>query len=106
MECNITTALYLIVTKLLSKATAEQEHNVNRNIFRLNRLNVRTKDGSSLLHMAANVDTPVDEFNTSDICRCRLYVPLSVMFEYDDIFSLFIHSFSSLSLMAALSKSP
>ena len=74
MDCNVTTALYLvtITTKLLSKATAQQEQNVYRHVFKLNRLNVRTKEGSTLLHLAASVDTPVDEFHTVDICR---YLP-------------------------------
>ncbi len=71
MDCNITTALYLItiVTKLLPKINSDQEHTIYRHIYKLNRLDVRAKDGSTLLHMAANVDTPVDEFHTSDICR-------------------------------------
>ena len=71
MDCNITTALYLIVivTKLLSKSDDVQEQTVYRHIFRLNRLDVRTKEGATLLHLAASVDTPVDEFHTSDICR-------------------------------------
>jgi len=82
MDCNITTALYLIVivTKLLSKSDDVQEQTVYRHIFRLNRLDVRTKEGATLLHLAASVDTPVDEFHTSDICRfpcastCKLLI--------------------------------
>ena len=79
MECNITTALYLIVitTKLLTKADPSQEQLVYRHIFKLNRSNVRTKDGSTLLHLAASVDTPVDEFHTSDICRYSVLAPPS-----------------------------
>lgn len=71
MDCNVTTALYLvtITTKLLSKATPQQEQNVYRHVFKLNRLDVCTKEGSTLLHLAASVDTPVDEFHTVDICR-------------------------------------
>jgi Fem-1 family protein b len=73
MDCNVTTALYLvtITTKLMSKASPQQEHNIYRHVFKLNRLNVRTKEGSSLLHLSASVDTPVDEFHTVDICRCK-----------------------------------
>lgn len=76
MDCNVTTALYLvtITTKLMSKATSQQEHNIYRHVFKLNRLNIRTKEGSSLLHLAASVDTPVDEFHTVDICRCNYVV--------------------------------
>lgn len=71
MDSNVTTALYLITiaTKLLPKASSKQEHNIYRHVFKLNRLNVRTKEGSSLLHLAASVDTPVDEFHTIDVCR-------------------------------------
>lgn len=71
MDCNVTTALYLvtITTKLMSKATQQQEHNIYKHVYRLNLLDARTKEGSSLLHLAASVDTPVDEFHTSDICR-------------------------------------
>ncbi|KAI9561961.1 Fem-1-like protein B [Daphnia sinensis] len=82
MDCNVTTALYLvtITTKLLSKATSQQEHTIYRHVFKLNRLNVRSKEGSSLLHLAASADTPVDEFHTVDICRfpcastCKLLI--------------------------------
>lgn len=82
MDCNVTTALYLvtITTKLIGKASPQQEHNVFRHVFKLNRLNVCTKEGSSLLHLAASVDTPVDEFHTIDICRfpdastCKLLI--------------------------------
>jgi len=75
MDCNITTALYLIVivTKIVCKLDAAQEQIVYRHIFRLNQLDVRTKVGSTLLHLAASVDTPVDEFHTSDICRFYLF---------------------------------
>ena len=47
MDCNVTTALYLvtITTKLLVKASPQKEHNVFRHVFKLNRLNVRTKEG-------------------------------------------------------------
>jgi len=71
MDCNIVTSLYVIVivTKLLPKATSEMEQSIYRNVFKLNRLSLRTKDGLSLLHLVVNVDTPVDEFHTSDICR-------------------------------------
>lgn len=82
MDCNVTTALYLvtITTKLLGKAGTDHEHQVFKHVYRLNRLDARTKEGSTLLHLAASVDTPVDEFHTSDICRfpcaatCKLLV--------------------------------
>lgn len=71
MDCNITTALYLVAisTKMLAKATSQQEHGILKQIFRLNQLDVKTKDGSTLLHLASNADTPVDEFHTADVCR-------------------------------------
>ena len=74
MDCNVTTALYLVTisTKLSNKATPEQETKLRKHVFQLKVLNVRTKEGSSLLHLAASADTPVDEFHTSDICRSTL----------------------------------
>lgn len=32
-------------------------------------LNMTTKDGKTLLHLAVNADTPVDDFHTNDVCK-------------------------------------
>lgn len=71
MDCNLTTALYLVTisTRLLPNATSQQEHAILKQIFKLNKLDIKTKDGSTLLHLASNADTPVDEFHTADVCR-------------------------------------
>lgn len=82
LDCNVRTALYLITiaTRLLGRATLDEQHLIRRHVFTLNRLDVRAKDGSSLLHLAANGDTPVDEFHTSDICHfpCAVTVKLLI----------------------------
>lgn len=87
MDCNVTTALYLVTisTKLLPKATPHQEHSIYRHVFKLNRLDVRTKEGSSLLHLAASVDTPVDEFHTVDVCRYKQPIGFIVTKIYNSI---------------------
>lgn len=38
-------------------------------IFTLNKMGVRLRDGQTLLHLAVNGVTPVDDFHTSDVCR-------------------------------------
>lgn len=71
MESNLTTTLYLItiLTKLLKNCSEEEVFNVKRMVFALNHLNVTLKDGQTLLHLACNSETPVDDFHTNDICK-------------------------------------
>lgn len=71
MECNLTTTLYLltILTKLLKKCDDEERFNVSRMVFILNQLNCTLKDGQTLLHLACNSETPVDDFHTNDVCK-------------------------------------
>lgn len=71
MENNLTTTLYLltIITKLLKDCTEEEKFNVNRMVFTLNQLNIKLRDGQTLLHLACNGETPVDDFHTNDICK-------------------------------------
>lgn len=74
-ELNITTALYLctIITKLLKSETLKvSKSDINLSyklIFTLNQMNLKLRDGQSLLHLAVNGITPVDDFHTSDVCR-------------------------------------
>ncbi|KAG7210254.1 hypothetical protein KM043_011802 [Ampulex compressa] len=75
MESNITTTLYIltILTKLLTlnenryeKSEINKAHQL---VHKLCALQVRLKDGQTLLHLAVNADTPVDDFHTNDVCK-------------------------------------
>ncbi|XP_058063001.1 protein fem-1 homolog B isoform X2 [Anopheles bellator] len=74
-EMNIVTVLYLItiITKLLRlervERTEEQTHQIYRQIYQLNQMMVRLRDDQTLLHLAVNGVTPVDDFHTDDVCR-------------------------------------
>ncbi|XP_064474971.1 protein fem-1 homolog B-like [Ornithodoros turicata] len=70
LEANLYTALYLlvIVTKLRF-SSPEEEHELHRLVYRLARLKRTTKDGSTLLHLCVNSETPVDDFHTKNVCR-------------------------------------
>lgn len=71
MESTLTTSLYLltVLTKLIKQCTEEEKFNINRMVFTLNHLNVRLRDGQTLLHLSCNAETPVDDFHISDVCR-------------------------------------
>uniref|UniRef100_A0A2A4JA58 Protein fem-1 homolog B n=1 Tax=Heliothis virescens TaxID=7102 RepID=A0A2A4JA58_HELVI len=70
-ESNVRTALYLVaVAARLLEYTDNSEETISlvrRAIFRLR--NVRIRSGQTLLHLAADRRTPVDDFHTSDVCQ-------------------------------------
>lgn len=74
-ETNILTSLYLltILTKLMKsrviKITAENLKEIYRMVFKLNKMGLVLRDGQSLLHLAVNGVSPVDDFHTSDVCK-------------------------------------
>lgn len=80
-EMNVVTALYLctIITKLLKPdansvpvITSQMEQDraeSYRLVYKLNKMNLKLRDGQTLLHLAVNGVTPVDDFHTSDVCR-------------------------------------
>uniref|UniRef100_A0A6E8VTQ2 Uncharacterized protein n=1 Tax=Anopheles coluzzii TaxID=1518534 RepID=A0A6E8VTQ2_ANOCL len=74
-EMNIVTVLYLItiITKLLRKEqfvrTEEQTLQMYQMVYQLNLMMVRLRDDQTLLHLAVNGVTPVDDFHTDDVCR-------------------------------------
>lgn len=74
-ELNITTVLYIctIITKLLKLGTGNVTKADRilsyRLIYDLNQMNLKLRDGQTLLHLAVNGITPVDDFHTSDVCR-------------------------------------
>ncbi|KAL1502206.1 hypothetical protein ABEB36_007382 [Hypothenemus hampei] len=71
IESNLTTTLYLltILTKLMKKCSEEEKFNVQRMVFTLNQLQLTLRNGQTLLHLACNAETPVDDFHTSDVCK-------------------------------------
>lgn len=84
-ELNIVTALYLctIITKLLKLPAAQKsERNLSyKLVYSLMRMNLKLRDGQTLLHLAVNGVTPVDNFHTNDVCRfpCAETVQLFLM---------------------------
>ncbi|CAH0590491.1 unnamed protein product [Chrysodeixis includens] len=70
-ESNVRTALYLVAVaaRLLENPGNSEEttSSVRCAIFRLR--NVRLRSGQTLLHLAADRRTPVDDFHTSDVCQ-------------------------------------
>lgn len=38
-------------------------------VHKLCALQLTLKDGQTLLHLAVNADTPVDDFHTNDVCK-------------------------------------
>ncbi|XP_026320695.1 protein fem-1 homolog B-like isoform X2 [Hyposmocoma kahamanoa] len=69
-ESNVRTALYLVAVaaRLVdSNANDDISNAVRRAIFHLR--NSKLRNGQTLLHLAADRRTPVDDFHTSDVCQ-------------------------------------
>lgn len=75
MESNITTTLYIltILTKLMtlngSRCDESDLTKAHHLVHKLCALRVCLKDGQTLLHLAVNSETPVDDFHTNDVCK-------------------------------------
>merc|ERR1719347_1836585 len=70
MENNCLTSLYLImILTKISKKEEKVEFAAMQEIYRLVQLNPITSTGSSLLHLTANQQTPVDDFHTNEVCK-------------------------------------
>lgn len=75
MESNITTTLYIltILTKLMTlngnRGNEEELSRAHQLVHKLCALKVCLKDGQTLLHLAVNSETPVDDFHTNDVCK-------------------------------------
>ncbi|XP_078539188.1 protein fem-1 homolog B [Lissotriton helveticus] len=67
-ECNIFTFLYLVCISTKTRCSVEEQSRINKQIYNLIQLDPRTRDSSSLLHLAVNCSTPVDDFHTNDVC--------------------------------------
>lgn len=74
-ETNIFTGLYLltILTKLMknkrTKITAENFKSLYRMVYQMNSMQLKLRDNQTLLHLAVNAISPVDDFHTSDVCK-------------------------------------
>lgn len=101
-EMNIITALYLctIITKILKMdlptVSCDDRKQANKLVFALNKMNLKLRDGQTLLHLAVNGVTPVDDFHTSDVCR----------FPCVDTVKLLLECGSSVSVMDCSRNSP
>lgn len=75
MESNITTTLYIltILTKLITLNEKEKDKTDLRKahylVHKLCALQVTLRDGQTVLHLAVNAETPVDDFHTNDVCK-------------------------------------
>ncbi|KAK0096358.1 hypothetical protein PV326_005706 [Microctonus aethiopoides] len=74
-ESNITTTLYIltILVKLMAlNIKVYNETDINKAhylVHKLCALKMSLRDGQTLLHLAVNAKTPVDDFHTNDVCK-------------------------------------
>ncbi|XP_076984451.1 protein fem-1 homolog B isoform X1 [Tamandua tetradactyla] len=67
-ECNLYTFLYLVCISTKTQCSEEDQCKINKQIYNLIHLDPRTREGFTLLHLAVNSNTPVDDFHTNDVC--------------------------------------
>ncbi|KAK2112041.1 Protein fem-1 B [Saguinus oedipus] len=67
-ECNLYTFLYLVCISTKTQCSEEDQCKINKQIYNLIHLDPRTCEGFTLLHLAVNSNTPVDDFHTNDVC--------------------------------------
>ncbi|XP_016405906.1 protein fem-1 homolog B [Sinocyclocheilus rhinocerous] len=67
-ESNVFTFLYLVCISTKTQCSEEERARINKQIYDLIRLDPRSREGLSLLHLAASSSTPVDDFHTNDVC--------------------------------------
>ncbi|KAG5273666.1 hypothetical protein AALO_G00154090 [Alosa alosa] len=68
LESNIFTFLYLLCISTHTQCSAAQRACINKHVYQLLQLDPRSREGSSLLHLAISSSTPVDDFHTNDVC--------------------------------------
>ncbi|MCL4141303.1 UNVERIFIED_CONTAM: hypothetical protein GTU68_045574 [Idotea baltica] len=86
IECNMVTSLYLIMITMrilkqeLKLSLDARESRIHHIVYRLVRVGARNRNGQTLLHLAVNPDTPVDDFHTNHICKfpCALTTKLLI----------------------------
>lgn len=67
-ESNVFTFLYLACISTKTTCREEERARINKHIYDLIQLDPRSREGSSLLHLAISSSTPVDDFHTNDVC--------------------------------------
>ncbi|XP_030588130.1 protein fem-1 homolog B isoform X1 [Archocentrus centrarchus] len=67
-ESNVFTFLYLACISTKTTCSDEERAAINKHIYNLIQLDPRSREGSSLLHLAISSTTPVDDFHTNDVC--------------------------------------
>ncbi|XP_071316973.1 protein fem-1 homolog B [Trachinotus anak] len=67
-ESNVFTFLYLACISTKTICSDEERARINKHIYNLIQLDPRSREGSSLLHLAISSTTPVDDFHTNDVC--------------------------------------
>ncbi|XP_022074196.1 protein fem-1 homolog B [Acanthochromis polyacanthus] len=67
-ESNVFTFLYLACISTKTTCSDEERASINKHIYNLIQLDPRSREGSSLLHLAISSSTPVDDFHTNDVC--------------------------------------
>ena len=67
-ESNVFTFLYLACISTKTSCSDAERALVNKHIYDLIQLDPRSREGSSLLHLAISSTTPVDDFHTNDVC--------------------------------------
>ncbi|XP_052400272.1 protein fem-1 homolog B-like [Carassius gibelio] len=67
-ETNVFTFLYLVCISTKTQCGEEERERINKQIYDLIRLDPRSREGLTLLHLAASSSTPVDDFHTNDVC--------------------------------------
>lgn len=67
-EANVFTFLYLTCISTKTTCSDEERASINKHIYDLIQLDPRSREGSSLLHLAISSNTPVDDFHTNDVC--------------------------------------
>lgn len=67
-ESNVFTFLYLVCISTKTQCSEEGRARINKQIYNLIQLDPRSREGSSLLHLAISSSTPVDDFHTNDVC--------------------------------------
>lgn len=67
-ESNLFTFLYLACISTKIGCGEDERARINKHVYDLIQLDPRSREGSSLLHLAISSNTPVDDFHTNDVC--------------------------------------
>uniref|UniRef100_A0A2K5EUV5 Protein fem-1 homolog B n=1 Tax=Aotus nancymaae TaxID=37293 RepID=A0A2K5EUV5_AOTNA len=68
MEGLIVRERILVCISTKTQCSEEDQCKINKQIYNLIHLDPRTREGFTLLHLAVNSNTPVDDFHTNDVC--------------------------------------